>query len=106
MQNLSCDNEFYLHENNFHMTGLALSLALKQRLGATSNLVPRALFPGFGGEAPPPKWKRDGDEVGQLGNVLLHKKKTIKGVQKASTLLSQFFFLTRYLITRPLLFLF
>ena len=37
MQNLSCDNEFYLHENetHFRINGFALSLALKQRLGAT-----------------------------------------------------------------------
>ena len=37
MQNLSCENEFYLHENetHFRINGFALSLALKQRLGAT-----------------------------------------------------------------------
>ena len=34
------ENEFYLHENknyNFHINGVALSLALKQRLEATRN---------------------------------------------------------------------
>ena len=35
--NLSCESEFYLHENKyyFQISGFALSLALKQRLGAT-----------------------------------------------------------------------
>ena len=38
MQNLCCENEFYLHEkkeNKFHANGFALSLALRQRLGVT-----------------------------------------------------------------------
>ena len=37
MQSLSCENEFYLHENksHFHINGFAFSLALKQKLGAT-----------------------------------------------------------------------
>ena len=37
MQNLSCENEFYLHENkknHFNISGFALSLTLKQRLRA------------------------------------------------------------------------
>ena len=38
-QKLSCENEYYLHENkkkdHFHITAFALSLILKQRLGAT-----------------------------------------------------------------------
>ena len=40
MQNLSCGNDFYLHEHkneHFHINCFALSLALKQRLGATWN---------------------------------------------------------------------
>ena len=40
MQNLSCENDFYLHEHkneHFHINCFALSLALKQRLGATRN---------------------------------------------------------------------
>ena len=44
MQNLSCENEFYSHENN--ITGFAHSLALKQRLGATQKW-PYASWPGF-----------------------------------------------------------
>ena len=37
VQNLSYENEFYLHENknHFRITSFALSLDLKQRLGAT-----------------------------------------------------------------------
>ena len=37
MQNLSCENEFYLHDykNNFHKKGFALGLVLKQRLAAS-----------------------------------------------------------------------
>ena len=37
MQTLCCENEFYLYENknNLHVNGFTLSLALKQRLGAT-----------------------------------------------------------------------
>ena len=38
MQNLSCDNEFIcirVKRNHFRINGFALSLALKQRLGAT-----------------------------------------------------------------------
>ena len=38
MQNLSCDNEFYLYENkknHFHINGFACSLALKKRLEET-----------------------------------------------------------------------
>lgn len=38
-QKLSCENEYYLHENkkknHFHITAFALSLILKQRLRAT-----------------------------------------------------------------------
>ena len=40
MQNLTCEKEFYLHEeekiiNIFHINGFALSVTLKQRLGTT-----------------------------------------------------------------------
>ena len=37
MQSLSCENEFYLHENksHFHINGFAFSIAWKQKLGAT-----------------------------------------------------------------------
>ena len=38
MQNLSCENEFYLHDNKknqFHNKGFALGLVLKQRLAAS-----------------------------------------------------------------------
>ena len=37
VRNLSCKNEFYLHENKkrFHINGFALGLAFKQRLEAT-----------------------------------------------------------------------
>ena len=37
MQNLACENEFYLHKNknHFHISGFALRIALKPRLGAT-----------------------------------------------------------------------
>ena len=37
VQNLSCENKFYLHENKkyFHINGFALSLALKQKPGVT-----------------------------------------------------------------------
>ena len=37
VRNLSCENEFYSHENKkrFHINGFALGLALKQRLEAT-----------------------------------------------------------------------
>ena len=42
MQNLSCDNEFYFHENkkrHFHINGFTLSFALKQRLAANSGMA-------------------------------------------------------------------
>ena len=37
MQNLSCENEFYLYDNknHFHKKGFALGLVLKQRLAAS-----------------------------------------------------------------------
>ena len=37
MQNLSCENEFYLHDhkNHFHKKGFALGLVLKQSLAAS-----------------------------------------------------------------------
>ena len=38
MQNLCCENEFYLHENkkiHFHIKAFVVSLTLKQRLEAT-----------------------------------------------------------------------
>ena len=39
VQKLTCEKEFHLHENkknnDFHINGFALSLALKQRLEAT-----------------------------------------------------------------------
>ena len=40
------------------------SCVLSAQLGPFSNLVPRALFPGFGGRAPKAREKRSGDEVG------------------------------------------
>ena len=40
------------------------SCVLSAQLGPFSNLVPRALFPGFGGGAPKAREKRPGDEVG------------------------------------------
>ena len=35
MHNLSCENEFYLHENDFHIKGWAPTLVLKQKPGGT-----------------------------------------------------------------------
>ena len=46
MQTLSCENEFYLHENkksHFHIISFALSLAMKQRLGVTRKWPIRAV---------------------------------------------------------------
>lgn len=41
--NLSCENEFYLHENknHFHIDGFTISLALKQSLGQLENCLLR-----------------------------------------------------------------
>ena len=47
-QKLSCENEYYLHENkkknHFHITAFALSLILKQRLGATRRGPPARIL--------------------------------------------------------------
>ena len=45
VQNLSCENEFNLHGNkkSFHTKVFTLTLALKQRLGATGKMASLSL---------------------------------------------------------------